>query len=278
MRISTQQIFNNGLNQILTNQEASGRTQQQLSSGRRVLTPADDPIAATQILQLQQDLAQREQFERNMTAAENRLLLEESALVSITENLTRVQELTVQAGGGALTIVDRQAIASEINELLGGLADLFNTRNPSGEYIFGGFQGEIEPFQLNPSGRYDYFGDEGQRFLAIGASTNVATGDNGKDLFVDVPATKNTFTADVNPLNQGSLMISPGFVTDQAIYDEFYPDDLIVTFNSKDALTFFHFGQGQRHDLANRFQCDQVLFCLYCHVTFNTQRLRPANS
>ncbi|MEK9766322.1 MAG: flagellar hook-associated protein 3, partial [Thalassolituus sp.] len=67
MRIATLQTFNLGLNAILDNQEAVNRTQQQVSSGRRVLTPADDPIASTKILQLQQDLAQRDQYDRNMT-------------------------------------------------------------------------------------------------------------------------------------------------------------------------------------------------------------------
>ena len=84
MRIATLQTFNLGLNAILDNQEAVNRTQQQVSSGRRVLTPADDPIASTKILQLQQDLAQRDQYDRNMTAAENRLNLEEATLSSVT--------------------------------------------------------------------------------------------------------------------------------------------------------------------------------------------------
>ena len=68
MRLSTLQTYNNGLNSILSAQEAVNKTQQQVSSGRRVLTPADDPIASTKILQLQQDLAQREQYETNMVA------------------------------------------------------------------------------------------------------------------------------------------------------------------------------------------------------------------
>ena len=52
MRISTMQQFNTGLRSILNNQEGTLKTQQQISTGRRVLTPADDPIASTRILQL----------------------------------------------------------------------------------------------------------------------------------------------------------------------------------------------------------------------------------
>ena len=168
MRIATLQSFNLGLNAILDAQASVNKTQQQVSSGRRVLTPADDPIASTKILQLQQDLAQRDQYDRNMTAADNRLKLEESSLESITEALTRLQELTVNAGSGTLTITDRQAISAEIGQLEDQLASLFNTKDPNGEFIFGGFKGATQPFQQKENGRYEYQGDEGQRYLAIG--------------------------------------------------------------------------------------------------------------
>lgn len=237
MRIATLQSFNTGLNGILDNQSSVNKTQQQVSSGRRVLTPADDPIAATKILQLQQDQALRDQYDRNMTAADNRLKLEDATLGSITDNLTRLKELTVKAGGGTLTITDRQAIAAEVYQIQEGLVDLFNTRDANGEYVFAGFKGGNAPFVKNDSGRYDYKGDEGQRFLTIGASTNVATGDNGKNLFVDVEAAKNTFTTELNPLNKGTMRVSPGFVVDEEKYSEFYPDDLIITFNPESAVT-----------------------------------------
>lgn len=236
MRVATLQQYNIGLNGILDNQGAVNKTQQQVSTGRRVLTPADDPIAATKILQLQQDLALNDQFTRNMTAADNRLKLEEATLDSITKNLIRIKELTVQAGGGTLTITDRQAIAAEIFQLQEGLVDLFNTKDAGGEHIFAGFKGAQQPFVKAPNGRYEYKGDEGQRYLAIGASTTVATGDNGKALFVDVPAAKNTFTAQLNPLNKGTLQVNPGFVTDEEKYAAFYPDDVIVTFNPEAAV------------------------------------------
>lgn len=236
MRVSTLQTYNNGLNAMMKAQEAVNKTQQQVSSGRRVLTPADDPIASTKILQLQQDLAQREQYESNMVAAENRLNLEEVTLGSITDALTRVQELTVNAGSGSLTQEDRQAIGAEIRELEDSLASLFNTKDANGEFIFGGFKGNTQPFIKGENGRYTYQGDEGQRYLAIGDTTRVATGDNGKRLFVDVESVKNTFTTSINPLNEGSTRVNAGFVVDEEAYAEFYPDDIVITFNNENAI------------------------------------------
>lgn len=236
MRISTLQMHKDGLANMLQNQQDLNKTQQQVASGRRVLTPADDPIAATKILQLEQDLAQREQFDNNMTAAENRLELEEVTLGSVSDYYARLKELTVSAGGGALTQSDRQAIAAEVEQIQLALVDLFNTRDANGEYVFAGYQGSEAPFQMQPNGRYEYQGDEGQRFVAIGATTTIATGDNGKGLFVDVEASKNSFTTEVNSKNLGSTAINAGFVVDEQAYSEFYPDDLIITFNAESAV------------------------------------------
>jgi len=237
MRVSTLQSFNKGLNSILDNQSQVNKTQQQVSTGRRVLTPADDPIAATKILQLQQDQALREQFGKNMTGAEGRLALEETQLAGITDNLTRLKELTIKAGDGSMTITDRQAVAAEVREILGGTVDLMNAKDAGGEYLFGGFKGGTLPFQKNENGRYDYAGDERERLLSIATSTTVATGDNGKNLFVDVQAADNSFTTQVNPLNQGAGFINPGFVVDEEAYAEFYPEDLVITFNADSAIT-----------------------------------------
>jgi flagellar hook-associated protein 3 FlgL len=237
MRISTLQSFNKGLNSILDNQSQVNKTQQQVSTGRRVLTPADDPIAATKILQLQQDQALRDQFGKNMTGAEGRLTLEETQLAGITDNLTKLKELTIKAGGGSQTITDRQAIAAEVRQILASTVDLMNAKDAGGEYLFGGFKGGTEPFQKNASGRYDYAGDEGQRFISIASSTNVATGDNGKNLFVDIEAADNSFTTRTSPLNQGTGIVNPGFVVDEAAYADFYPEDLVITFNAESAIT-----------------------------------------
>jgi flagellar hook-associated protein 3 FlgL len=237
MRISTLQSFNKGLDSILDNQIQVNKTQQQVSTGKRVLTPSDDPIAATKILQLQQDAALREQFGKNMAGAEGRLTLEETQLAGITDNLTRLKELTINAGGGSQTKTDRQAIASEVRQILESTVDLMNGKDAGGEYLFGGFKGGTEPFQKNESGRYDYAGDEGQRFISIASSTTVATGDSGKDLFVDVESTDNSFTTQLNTLNQGTGIVSPGFVVDEEAYAEFYPEDLVITFNADSAIS-----------------------------------------
>lgn len=186
MRISTIQAFNNGVSGIGRNYSSVIRTQEQISSGQRILTPADDPVASVRLLQLEQQQALLSQYKDNLTAAKNSLTQEETTINSINTVLQRIRELAVQGGGGALSVSDRQSIAKELEQREGELLNLMNSRNARGEYLFAGFLGKTEPFVRNPDGTYSYFGDEGQRSLQVAGSTTVAINDNGKRLFEDV--------------------------------------------------------------------------------------------
>ena len=101
-RISLTQIFSRGLNGILNVQSQVVKTQQQVSSGQRVLTPADDPIAAARILQLESEQARTAQYQKNIAGATTSLDLEESQLDVVGNILIRVRELAIQAGDGGL--------------------------------------------------------------------------------------------------------------------------------------------------------------------------------
>ena len=237
MRISTMQQFNTGVRSILNNQESTTKTQEQISTGRRVLTPADDPIASTRILQLQQDISLREQYQSNVTASRNRLNLEESILNGVTENIQRVRELTVRAGNGSMTFDDRNALAAEIDQRLKAIIDLMNTKDASNTYIFSGFKGETLPFQTRPGGGVTYHGDDGERSLEIGSSTTVQTNDSGKLLFVDISSAENTFFTMDSENNNGTAFISNGFTTDQAAWDSFYPEDIEIVFEPEAAIS-----------------------------------------
>ncbi len=182
MRISTIQAFNAGVKGITNNYANVTRTQEQISSGKRLLTPADDPVASVRLLQLGQQQAKLSQFDANLTAATNSLTQQEAVMNSVTNVLQRVREITLEAGNGALSPQDRKALAQELAEREKELFGLMNTQNARGEYLFGGFQSGSPPFVKIADG-YQYKGDEGQRFLSIGESRQVAMNDNGRDLF-----------------------------------------------------------------------------------------------
>ncbi|GHD47804.1 flagellar hook-associated protein 3 FlgL [Marinobacter persicus] len=187
IRISSQQIFNGGINRLQGINSNLVDTQQQISTGKKVNKPSDDPVAAARILKLDQELRQNDSYTRNATLADNRLKQEENALQSSVDIIQRVRELTVQAGSGSLSANDRQSIAAELKERLGQLANITNTQDASGEYIFSGFQGSTQAFAKNDEGNWVYQGDEGQRKLEIDEGVTVPISDHGKGIFVDVP-------------------------------------------------------------------------------------------
>ncbi len=238
MRISTSQLFNRSLNNIQEVNSALQNTQLQLSSGKKVQTPSDDPVAATRILQINQDLEVVEQYQRNIDLLENRLRQEDDLLGGINDIIIRVRELTIQAGDGSQNKDDKLFLASEIKERLSQLAGMMNSQDPSGEFVFAGFQGGTKPFQLNESGQYEYRGDEGQRNLQIDTSVIIPSSDNGKTVFVDIPAAQNTFFTAVNPNNIADppSIITTGEIVDQVEYDAFYPQDMKIQFNAVTAI------------------------------------------
>ena len=232
MRISTLQSYTQGVNGIKNASEQSFKTQNQLSIGKRVLTPSDDPVASTRIVQLNQAQAIRDQYKSNIGRVSGRLDLEDAQLGAMNEIITRVRELTIQAGNGAYTKSDREAIAVEMEQRLDELADLMNSKDAGGEYIFSGFKGQTEPFVKNDGGAYVYQGDEGRRYVTIAEGATVAVSDSGKSAFENVVSAENTFytKAGVNNTSNPPATISQGIVVDQDAYDAFYPDDMAVTF------------------------------------------------
>ena len=238
MRISSLQVFNIAdKNMARVNQEVI-ETQEKMSTGKRVLTPADDPVAATKIMQITQSLAITAQYQKNIDIAENNLTLEESALSSVNSLLQRTQELALKAGNTATLSVDEyKVLASEVDEQIKEMLNLVNTKNANGDYIFGGYKTAREPFQGEASTGFRYIGDEGQQFIKVANNTSVAATDSGKRAFVDVQSNNNTISTYAGPGNTSSpaASINIGRVVNQAEYDEFFPKDMVEHHNNQNA-------------------------------------------
>lgn len=239
MRISTLQIFNIANRSMADANQAMVKTQEQLSSGKRVLHPSDDPVASTKIMALTNELASIKQYQNNIDIAQNNLTIEEFVLDSVNNLIQRMQELGVQAGNTATHgVTEYKAFASEVNSRIDELQDLLNTKNANGDYIFGGFKSKGEPFSGTSQSGFRYNGDEGQQFIKIANNTTVAASDSGKSAFVDVLSDNNTINTYASPGNTSNppARISVGEVIDQEVFDEFYPEDLVISFNADSAI------------------------------------------
>ncbi len=187
MRLSTNQIYNNGVESILDSQERLTRAQDKITNQTRLLTPSDDPAATAQVMRLNEKIELSSQYETNGTVLENRLNAEEVALNALKSSMDRVKVLAIQAGSGSLSDADRNSIAFELESVKGEMFDLMNTKDANGDYIFAGFQSNVQPFEFNPTTKkYDYKGDEGELRLQVSTSVTLSSNDNGKKLFENV--------------------------------------------------------------------------------------------
>ncbi len=240
MRVSTSEMFNVANRGIGNANAAMVKTQQQLSTGLRVLTPSDDPVAATKIMQLNENIARISQFGKNINSAENDLQLEETTLNGVLSLIQRMQEISIQAGNTAtLTASDYLALASEVDARLDEMLNLVNTRNANGDYIFAGYKGSTQPFERLGEGQFEYRGDDGQKFVKISESVKIAVSDNGKALFMDLASADPTIRTRISSANTSNppTGISVGQVIDQDAYNAFYPADMAVSFNADSAVT-----------------------------------------
>ncbi len=231
MRISSNQIFNSGVDAIQDQQSKVNRTSLQMATGKRILAPSDDPTGAVQSLELDAAIATTQQYQKNAVLAEQRLNLEEGIFESVNISLQRVRELTIQGNNDTQTEEDRRFIAAEVRGRLDELLGLANTRDANGEYIFSGYQSQTQAFAPNAGGGFDYFGDSGQRFLQISADRQIAIGDSGDAVFRQIPNGNGTFVAQDGPANSGTGVIDPGAVTDPSAW---IPDTYTINFTAAD--------------------------------------------
>jgi len=186
MRIGTLQMFRQGVNSMLEQQTKLFQTQNQLSTGKRINSPSDDPTGAAQLVGLSESSKITAQYQDNILAARTRLELEETALGSAGDTLQRVRELTIQALNDTNGLAERTAIAVEVRQLADEMIGLANRKDGSGQYMFAGFQVLTQPFTKTAPGA-NYNGDSGQRQIQIGSARQIADGDSGQAVFMDIP-------------------------------------------------------------------------------------------
>ncbi len=219
MRISTKSIYDTGTNQMSALQSSLNRTQLQLSTNRKNLTPADDPIASARALEVTQSQSINTQFVTNRNNAKNFLSQETLALNSATQLIADVNELVVKAGNGSLSNSDRETYAIELDGRLSDLMGIANTSDGAGGYLFSGFKSTTLPYSPTATGA-TYQGDQGQRQLQVGSARNLATSDPGSSVFESNATGNGSFVTGADPANfgrGGSGIISGGSVADATL-------------------------------------------------------------
>ena len=213
LRISTNAIYQAGTSQINTLQSQMAKTQMQLSTNKRMLTAADDPIGSAKALELTQSQSMNTQFGTNRTNAKSSLSLVDKTLTDVSSQIQDIQTLIVTAGNGGYTQSDREALAIELEGRMADLLGSANTTDGAGTYLFSGYKTTTQPFTQTPAGA-TYQGDQGQRMLQVGSARKMAISESGSAIFEANVTGNGTFVTQAAGTNTGAGIISPGAVTD----------------------------------------------------------------
>ncbi|OYY92548.1 MAG: hypothetical protein B7Y41_15310 [Hydrogenophilales bacterium 28-61-23] len=145
MRIDSMTYMNTSLPGIQSNQSAIARLNQQIATGMTMLSNKDDPVTAVKAMELGNRIALRTQYAANQNKAELDLNYETVVTNEMSKAMNEARSLLSQISPSQSASL-RNVHAEQLKGVFNHLLDLANTRNPSGDYIFGGSATNVQPF------------------------------------------------------------------------------------------------------------------------------------
>lgn len=230
MRISTNTMYDLGVAGIQQQTADLIKTQQQVSSGRRILSPSDDPVASARVLEVTQSQSLNTQYDTNTGSATSSLGLEDSILSSVGNLIQDVRTSALQAANTPLTDKDRASIAMDLRGRYQELLGLANSTDGNGQYMFSGYKGATKPFVETTLGNVTYQGDQGQRLIQISPSRQIPVSDFGASIFQHIKNGNGTIVSAAAAANTGAGVIDPATVTNLA--NPNLLDNVSITFTS----------------------------------------------
>src|SRR5690606_24386615 len=184
MRISSNLFFQTGVNSINAQQSDLVHLYKQVGSGKRMVTPSDDPLAAAKAINVSQTLAMSERYAANRAVATRNLGMQENILNSVTLQLQDVKTRLVEAGNGTISDIDRLALAEVLETTREGLVNLANSTDGNGQYLFSGAAGGTEPFAYDPvTQTWKYQGKDRERLVQVDQTRQMNSADTGRKIF-----------------------------------------------------------------------------------------------
>lgn len=218
MRVSTAQFYFQSA-QMMSNKASDVNDQMaHISSGLRIHTAKDDAISYGTLAGLKDDLASIEKYKRNITMAENDNNLQEVVFADAELVLNSITEDLLLANNGRMSTEDLQTLANQVRDSFDQLLDISNTQNENGDYIFAGFQTNLQPFSQNTDGTVVYSGDSGINQLQISKNITIPTNQTGDAAFLSVDNVIGDFTANYTT-NTSGVAVESAKVTDRNLFN-----------------------------------------------------------
>jgi len=182
MRVNNQIIANTVLQNLNRNLEQMNRLQNQMSSGKKISRPSDDPIGIAQVLSYKTVLGEQDQHIKNMRDAKDWLDATESALNNATAILQNAREIAVYGANGTMPQESLNALAADVEQLIDEMLQVANS-NHGGRYIFGGSRTDAVPFVTGAP--VSYTGDDLPLNWEVSPGVTIQVNAPGKEVFGD---------------------------------------------------------------------------------------------
>ncbi|WP_369919527.1 flagellar hook-associated protein FlgL [Marinomonas polaris] len=220
MRVTNNLIYGQSSRAIGQANEKILGAQEKISAQTDIVRPSDNPVGASQILMYEGNNNRLKIFDESMKMATSHLEYQEVALDSLNDSMDDAHSLLIQAQNDANTQADIDAIVQEVALITESMAELMNSKSADGNYIFAGTDTQGPPFILDGQGRYQWAGNEGQKYAQISEDMKIPVTDSGKKLFQDI-WTSRTFSAQ---LLAGDVSFAAK-VDNQGDFDKFMEDN-----------------------------------------------------
>jgi len=189
MKISTNLMFDRAAKQMTSSQTNLAKSQAQLAQGKQMINPSDAPDQASTVQRLKSILSRQDSYQTALNTVQNRLQGEDSTLSSVSDLLIRAKEIAVQANNDTLSPDNRKALGVELQGLRDQMLSLANTRDSSGNFLFGGSKVTQAPFISVAGGSPQYAGDQTRMSVMVGENRSMPINRTGTDAFVPVNRT-----------------------------------------------------------------------------------------
>jgi flagellar hook-associated protein 3 FlgL len=193
MRVTQQMLSNNMLNNLRSNLSRMEKVQEQLSTGKTINRPSDDPVGLSYSMRYRSDLAANEQYQRNLNSANSWLEFGDTTVGQSVDVLQRARELAVQGANGTNPEQAREAIAAEVDQLFEQLREVANSKF-NGKHVFNGQRTNQPPYEEENSYLSASF-DTGKISFEVSRGVTVGVNLHAGEIFGEAGAEDNAFAA-----------------------------------------------------------------------------------
>ncbi len=231
-RISSFHNYQSVQNDLRRQEDKIHHNQAQLASGKKLLSPSEDPLATHYVQNITQQQEQLRQYKDAIVLVRNRLEQHEVNVANQEQFADEAKRTVMEMINGALSPADRDAKKRELKEMASNVLHLANAQDESGNYTFAGTKPKNQPFFRDNDGTVTYAGDDYQRKMRVSANLEMAMNDPGSKLFMEI---KNPF-GDYEP--QYELQSASELLLERAVNDNYFD-------NSEYRVTFVDMSNGK---------------------------------